>query len=220
MGVSKNKGTPKSFILIGFSIINHSFWDTPIFGNTHIALEYEFGNAGWLSMPINFRICRWVLPLTNRVLWRTSTISIHEQFSPENVPNKLNMADICVNNQPHHFCFPNWIENLLPQQSTPSFLFSKLKIFCQFRQHGDVSPKWCREVRGTKNVPGQRGRAPLLPQTLRQAEPRKTAKPTVSRVEYTLPETNSSPLKLGWAPKGNESSSNFQPLIFRPLSLC
>ena len=36
MGVSKNRGTPKSSILIGFSIINHPFWGTPIFGNSHI----------------------------------------------------------------------------------------------------------------------------------------------------------------------------------------
>ena len=36
MGVSKNRGSPKSWILIGFSIINHPFWGTPIFGNTHI----------------------------------------------------------------------------------------------------------------------------------------------------------------------------------------
>ena len=36
MGVSKNSGTPKSSILIGFSIINCPFWGTPIFGNTHI----------------------------------------------------------------------------------------------------------------------------------------------------------------------------------------
>ena len=35
MGVSLNGGTPKSSILIGFSIINHLFWGTPIFGNTH-----------------------------------------------------------------------------------------------------------------------------------------------------------------------------------------
>ena len=28
---------PKSSILIGFSIINHPFWSTPILGNTHIA---------------------------------------------------------------------------------------------------------------------------------------------------------------------------------------
>ena len=37
MDVSENSGTPKSSILIGFSIINHPFWGTPIFGNTHIS---------------------------------------------------------------------------------------------------------------------------------------------------------------------------------------
>ena len=36
MGVSKNMGTPKSSILIGVSIINHSSWGTPIFGNIHM----------------------------------------------------------------------------------------------------------------------------------------------------------------------------------------
>ena len=37
MGVSKNRGgPPKSSILIGFSIINHPFWGTCIFGNTHV----------------------------------------------------------------------------------------------------------------------------------------------------------------------------------------
>ena len=36
MGVSENSGTPKSSILIGFSIINHPFWGTPIFGNPHM----------------------------------------------------------------------------------------------------------------------------------------------------------------------------------------
>ena len=36
MDVSENSGTTKSSILIGFSIINHPFWGTPIFGNTHI----------------------------------------------------------------------------------------------------------------------------------------------------------------------------------------
>ena len=38
MDVSENSGTPKSSILIGFSIINHPFWGTPIFGNTQIVL--------------------------------------------------------------------------------------------------------------------------------------------------------------------------------------
>jgi len=32
----KNSSTPKSSILIGFSIINYPFRGTPIFGNTHI----------------------------------------------------------------------------------------------------------------------------------------------------------------------------------------
>ena len=42
MVVSKNGGTPKSSILIGFSIINHPFWGTPIFGNTHIHLRNKW----------------------------------------------------------------------------------------------------------------------------------------------------------------------------------
>ena len=34
-------GTPKSSILIGFSIINHPFWGpTPILGNIHIDVRY------------------------------------------------------------------------------------------------------------------------------------------------------------------------------------
>ena len=46
MDVSQNSGTPKSSILIGFSIINHPFWGTTIFGNTHIALqEYNISLA-------------------------------------------------------------------------------------------------------------------------------------------------------------------------------
>ena len=36
MDVSENRGTPKSSILIGFSIINHPFLGTPIFGNPHM----------------------------------------------------------------------------------------------------------------------------------------------------------------------------------------
>ncbi len=36
LGVSKNRGIPKSSILIGFSLINHPFWGTTIFGNTHL----------------------------------------------------------------------------------------------------------------------------------------------------------------------------------------
>ena len=40
MGVSLNRGTPKSSILIRFSIINHPFWGTSIFGNTHMGPQF------------------------------------------------------------------------------------------------------------------------------------------------------------------------------------
>ena len=33
--------TPKSSILIGFSITNHPFWDTPIFGNTQLVSKHR-----------------------------------------------------------------------------------------------------------------------------------------------------------------------------------
>ena len=41
MGVSKSNGIPKSSTLIGFSIINHPFCGTPIFGNTHMEPQKE-----------------------------------------------------------------------------------------------------------------------------------------------------------------------------------
>ena len=44
---------PKSSILIGFSIINHPFWGTTIFGNIHIYI-YE---------------CIWVLPFGLIIRW-------------------------------------------------------------------------------------------------------------------------------------------------------
>ena len=44
VGVSKNIVTPKSSILIGFSIINHPFWGTPIFGNTHVPSDSKWLN--------------------------------------------------------------------------------------------------------------------------------------------------------------------------------
>ena len=42
LDVSENSGTPKSSILIGFSIIYHPFWGTPIFGNIHLYLGCGF----------------------------------------------------------------------------------------------------------------------------------------------------------------------------------
>ena len=74
MDVSENNGTPKSSILIGFSIINHPFWGNPIFGNTHIDKEivytlrylYQKPRASWNL----WSIC--ISPKRPPVFWGTS----------------------------------------------------------------------------------------------------------------------------------------------------
>ena len=55
MGISKNIGTPKSSILIGFSIINHPFWgtpflETPIYIYIYIFFIFFFGGGGALCV--------------------------------------------------------------------------------------------------------------------------------------------------------------------------
>ena len=55
--VSENRDTPKSSILIGFSIINHPFWGPVIFGNTQV--DFFFESAGW--MPTRYF---WGLPIS------------------------------------------------------------------------------------------------------------------------------------------------------------
>ncbi len=45
MDVSQNRGTPNSSVLIGFSIINHQFWGTTIFGNTHMGPQKNVTNC-------------------------------------------------------------------------------------------------------------------------------------------------------------------------------
>ncbi len=47
---SKNMGKPpKSSILIGSSIINHPFWGTSVFGNTHIS-DISVKRGGWMDL--------------------------------------------------------------------------------------------------------------------------------------------------------------------------
>ena len=50
MGVSKDNGIPKSFLLTWFSIINHPFWGTFIFGLTPICC--------WFDVLVCFSCCR------------------------------------------------------------------------------------------------------------------------------------------------------------------
>ena len=75
LGVSKNHGTPKSSILIGFSIINHPFWGTPIFGNTHLAKRSSW--TAWRALCFCMKIHAliiffgyvWSIKITPMVSW-------------------------------------------------------------------------------------------------------------------------------------------------------
>ena len=58
VGVSKNNGTPKSSILIGFSIINHPFWVfSPYFWfNTHLYIFWvQDASTCWRPDDVTFR---------------------------------------------------------------------------------------------------------------------------------------------------------------------
>ncbi len=59
VGVSKNRGTPKSSILLGVSIINHPFWDTTIFGNTHVNFTHQKQILNSLFFPPCFANWKW-----------------------------------------------------------------------------------------------------------------------------------------------------------------
>ena len=77
MGVSKNNGIPKSSILIGFSIINHPFWGTPIFGNTHIKLVNSCNLSLLLVVILRLRKGSKLAPHQNRKYW-------HHPWRPAN----------------------------------------------------------------------------------------------------------------------------------------
>ena len=63
MGVSENSGTPKSSILIGFSIINHPFWGTPVVGNIQI-LGIPVRDMGYSTVGTGLFHCGiWGIPV-------------------------------------------------------------------------------------------------------------------------------------------------------------
>ena len=66
MDVSKNRGTPKSSILIGFFITNHPFWGpTPIFGNIQVFLSVELPVKKITAAAVSGRDGR-IVPLRNQ----------------------------------------------------------------------------------------------------------------------------------------------------------
>ena len=78
MGVSENRGTPKSSILIGISIINHPFWGTTILGNTHIPPSKSQSPVDTQKLDLkgtSFSLKNWqlmlLMPAADEVLEKT-----------------------------------------------------------------------------------------------------------------------------------------------------
>ena len=89
MGVSKNRGTPKSSILIGFSIINHPFWGTP----KSIALVPDFLTSfgfwwEWSWLPGIYCLCltRQMLSIANTKQVGMIPVQLMVQKSPSQPP--------------------------------------------------------------------------------------------------------------------------------------
>ena len=83
MGVSENSGTPKSSILIGFSIINHPIWGTPIFGNTHIVIIISNKTVTYGSKVATNWSLQCVEPLDLKTLlagsiWNTRNVGLRD----------------------------------------------------------------------------------------------------------------------------------------------
>ena len=83
MDASKNSGTPKSSNLIGFSIINHPFWGTPIFGNTHINW-CRISSINCFDRP-NFDLGRVFWPPTS--LWLSGWLLWHLPINCKDILN-------------------------------------------------------------------------------------------------------------------------------------
>ena len=93
MGVSKNSGTPKSSILIGFSIINHPFWGTLIFGNIHIVPNFLVGQ---LPKPRKFPPWKWssqVMPCVRLVQKWAELFTVHQE--DKTFPHKTTKGNAC-----------------------------------------------------------------------------------------------------------------------------
>ena len=114
MGVSKNNGIPKSSILIGFSIINHPFWGTTIFGNVQISyvIIYIKDQESMTRDAKKHTPCVQQIPWQKSHNWSSETLlqSLY-YFSPlKTVPNLNSHIG------PEECCFRSLQENFEQKQ--------------------------------------------------------------------------------------------------------
>ena len=159
MGVSEHNSTPKSSILIGFSIINHPFWDTTIYGNTHIYTNYIHPNC-WKPRQPGW----WGTGETcHGRSWDSTNSSCH--LAPSNgatsprVFESTLWVDSCTQNLAtslgvfwgQHTIFSGWFSHaLLP------FSSRILKSTCSWKRCKTIlekhRSKWCRTELGASGA--------------------------------------------------------------------
>ena len=101
MGVSKNNGTSKSSTFRGFSIINHSFWGTPIFGNTDMLPNI------WSYTLAGQKLCFLSRPTANP--FPLESFCQPGQFPPQKSFWVLSLLDLQRgDNWPCHTCHTKW----------------------------------------------------------------------------------------------------------------
>ena len=83
--IYKYRGTPKSSILVGFSIINQPFGGTPIYGNLHIA-----------SRPLIFRNDNPLVPLKSA----SGFLKIADDMILDPISNRMK-PDCCSSKDTH-----------------------------------------------------------------------------------------------------------------------
>ena len=101
LGVSKNRGTPKSSILIGFSLINHPFRGTSIFGNTHLEVKsnpWKFKEFQQLKESTKIMFALWgryihVGFCLKKHLWKNIKVSTKVQVS---LPAGSETSEMCT----------------------------------------------------------------------------------------------------------------------------
>ena len=96
MDVSENRGTLKSSILIGFSIINHPFCCTPIVGNTHMIINFFTLQVIKYSKSLSQR---WKSPLD--ALSTSSGLQFCEQESSSTTVKTKHKKIINLQNTPN-----------------------------------------------------------------------------------------------------------------------
>ena len=227
MDVSENRGTPKSSILIGLSIVNHQFWGTPIFGNTHMGDRNKqhwhimAGTSFWRASLFFPGMFIFKADRSNE-LWKNTILGV--DFFP--VPNRAKIIPkIEIWKSEQNSSSQNvpcqtsvfWVMSQLVPKKPKDFMafgFTKWQgVFLSKDSPFLDAGKIFLHGRKTKQNPWPGSLLPWFfssPQWFEHVPLPEFERKNVTWLctPLTSPKFNSSPLKIGQNPKGNSSSNH------------